>query len=314
MEPENNQANSGPNWEVHTMPKKFVSSQANGQKAKVTGLVIIISVLVVALAGAGFYLSTVLRKPANQPAANQSVNLAVKTNQNKNNNQNKANNNSNSNKNVNANSQVNTNTNDNGNSNSNVNEDNLPPTETLPDTTDTDNDGLTDEEEKLYGSLANNADTDGDGYLDGGEVMSLYNPAGSNKLADSGRLDTFANAAYDYSLIYPIDWTLEAVNAASQEIRVISKTGEFIQIFMADNPEAQSVTGWYLDQWPGLRSGQVRKISGDKLNGVWSLDGLTAYLGSQDKIYIINYGVGNKEEVNFMTTFEMMVKSFKLVS
>jgi hypothetical protein len=41
---------------------------------------------------------------------------------------------------------------------------------------DSDQDGLSDEEEKLYGTNPSNADSDGDGYKDGKEVQAGYNP------------------------------------------------------------------------------------------------------------------------------------------
>ncbi len=47
---------------------------------------------------------------------------------------------------------------------------------------DTDNDGLSDEDEIIYGTDINNPDTDGDGYLDGEEVESGYNPLGEGLL------------------------------------------------------------------------------------------------------------------------------------
>ena len=47
---------------------------------------------------------------------------------------------------------------------------------------DSDNDGLTDAEEKIYGTDPHNPDTDGDGYLDGAEVKAGYNPLGAGKL------------------------------------------------------------------------------------------------------------------------------------
>ncbi len=47
---------------------------------------------------------------------------------------------------------------------------------------DTDNDGLSDDEEAKYGCDINNPDTDGDGYLDGDEVKNGYNPNGEGKL------------------------------------------------------------------------------------------------------------------------------------
>jgi len=47
---------------------------------------------------------------------------------------------------------------------------------------DSDNDGLTDAQEKVLGTDPHNPDTDGDGYLDGAEVKSGYNPLGAGKL------------------------------------------------------------------------------------------------------------------------------------
>jgi uncharacterized protein YciU (UPF0263 family) len=47
---------------------------------------------------------------------------------------------------------------------------------------DTDNDGLNDADEVIYGTDMNNPDSDGDGYLDGDEVENGYNPMGDGKL------------------------------------------------------------------------------------------------------------------------------------
>lgn len=45
---------------------------------------------------------------------------------------------------------------------------------------DTDQDGLSNDEEKLYGTDPNKADTDGDGYSDGTEIRSGYDPLKSS--------------------------------------------------------------------------------------------------------------------------------------
>lgn len=84
--------------------------------------------------------------------------------------------------------------------------------ETLtPSTTDTDQDGLTDEEEAVLGTNINdtdsdddglfdreevevydtdpmNPDTDGDGFKDGSEVQNNYNPNGSGKLYEINKI------------------------------------------------------------------------------------------------------------------------------
>lgn len=56
---------------------------------------------------------------------------------------------------------------------------------TMVNNIDSDGDGLSDKEEvKIYKSLPLNPDTDGDGYKDGDEVKSGYNPLGAGKLLD----------------------------------------------------------------------------------------------------------------------------------
>ena len=47
---------------------------------------------------------------------------------------------------------------------------------------DSDNDGLSDKDEAVYGTDPKRADTDGDGYLDGDEIKNGYNPLGEGKL------------------------------------------------------------------------------------------------------------------------------------
>lgn len=56
---------------------------------------------------------------------------------------------------------------------------------TSPIKIDTDNDGLTDREEKnIYNTKPTVSDTDGDGFLDGEEVKNFFNPNGPGTLVD----------------------------------------------------------------------------------------------------------------------------------
>lgn len=57
---------------------------------------------------------------------------------------------------------------------------------------DSDQDGLSDEEEKMYGTNPSNPDTDGDSYSDGAEVRSGYDPT---KPAPGDKLNAAANNA-----------------------------------------------------------------------------------------------------------------------
>ena len=46
--------------------------------------------------------------------------------------------------------------------------------------------------------------------------------------------------------------------------------------------------------------------------GVRPADGENACLAKADKVYIVRYSVGALTQVNFITSFEMMFKSFRL--
>lgn len=108
-------------------------------------------------------------------AVNTNVNLNANVNKNLNAifNQNTNAANANANMSVNTATNINaTNTNANTNANANANANTIINSALL----DTDNDGLTDEQEEIYGTDRINPDTDGDGYLDGEEVENGFNP------------------------------------------------------------------------------------------------------------------------------------------
>ncbi len=77
---------------------------------------------------------------------------------------------------VNTNTETDLNSNANDNSNENVNTNKNVNTIINSALLDSDNDGLTDENEEIYGTDRINPDTDGDGYLDGDEIKNGYNP------------------------------------------------------------------------------------------------------------------------------------------
>jgi len=76
--------------------------------------------------------------------------------------------------------------------------------------TDTDQDGLNDYLESIYGTSLFNPDTDGDGYLDGEEVENGYNPLGEGELeVPTFNLNWSLEGDFDDS-----DYDLETKNTA----------------------------------------------------------------------------------------------------
>ena len=179
---------------------------------------------------------------------------------------------------------------------------------------DTDNDGLTTLEEAIYTTDSNKPDTDDDGFADGLEVENLYNPLGFKpvKLVDSGKVKEYVNPTYQYSILGPATWPVQSLDNNNEQVIFSSDTGEFIEIIVEDNPLKLSVQDWYLGQSPGVTVDQLKTVTTkDKITGILSPDGLAVYLPFEDRIFVIYYNIGLKTEVNFETTFKMMINSFK---
>ncbi len=180
---------------------------------------------------------------------------------------------------------------------------------------DTDTDGLSDIEEGLWGSDPLKEDTDGDSYLDGEEIKNLYSPlvVGANsKLINTGAVKTYTNNQYGYSLAYPANWTQSLLNETGEEVIFTSQTGEFVEVIIQENEEDLTAQDWYLEQNPTVNSADLEEVLIGNWSGVKSPDKLNVYLSRASRIYILSYNVGLKTELNYATTFEMMLKSLKL--
>jgi hypothetical protein len=180
---------------------------------------------------------------------------------------------------------------------------------------DTDQDNLTDVEENLFSTESTKSDTDSDGYPDALEITNLYNPTGfaPQKIEETTLVKIYNNQAYDYSIFYPSLWIARALDETNREVLFTSTTGEIFQVIIDENINQLPLLDWYLLESPEVKLSEIVDITTkDGLLGKKSPDGFTAYFSSGDKIYAINYSVGSKKEINYSSTFEMMIKSFKL--
>lgn len=187
-------------------------------------------------------------------------------------------------------------------------------TKTYRSSVDTDNDGLTDVEEDLYGTDAKKADTDADGYADGHEIENNYNPLikGNARWRESGKVSLYTNPTFKYTLIYPSKWTTQSADIQNKEVDFISSDDQqFISVTREDNSKGLTPLLWYQGlgkkDWANLRS---VTISG--LSGLVSPDGLNLYLGggAGKPIYIFSYHPGTRAQLDYFFTFTMMQNSF----
>ncbi len=337
----------GSDDQIYTMPDKFIpANQAMATKVKrprKTMTIILIVVIVLAvlsiIGGVVFYVwqmmstETVVTDANNAVVVNIPVDNTTVANSNvvantnlENTNVTAVNANANDNSNLNANANDNSNV-ANANENTNVSNTNVTNTNTTntnttvvvvpPASKDTDQDSLTNEEEKIWGTKADLPDTDSDGYNDGVELLAGYDPTSatsSTRLSASALVSTFTNSEYNYALLYPKNWLAEGLTGGDgSEILItpntLDLTGQFIAITVAGNPTGFTALDWYMDT-ANVTEAEVEvftTFAGQA--GAWSTDHTTAYLTDTDYVYAISYRYGNSDALYFPSTHEMMLKS-----
>jgi hypothetical protein len=339
--------------DIHVMPDRFLSSESRksgGKGSKNLVIILILAgVLVIgggAAAAAYFFLKPAANENANNAQVlnvntanlNQAVNTTTNTNNSNANtsnsnsglNANTANRNTNS-TNLNLNSNANTNTNGNSNTNATNTNSGVARTEPLPSTTDTDDDGLTDAEERLYGTNASQPDSDGDSFIDGKQFVSMdsagrevfagefylgYNPLGVGRLDTSGLVRSFTNSTFSYAILYPSQWLAQAAKSDNRSILFTpaEPTGETIQVIILDNPTKLTARNYYLADNPGVNAASIETVVVNGLEGIRTANQEDVYLAKGDKVYQIHYAVGQLTSLNFMISFEMMYQNFRLTS
>ncbi len=179
---------------------------------------------------------------------------------------------------------------------------------------DSDNDGLTDAEETLYGTGPLNSDSDGDGYSDSVEVVNLYNPAGfkPTKLIEAGLVKPYDSATGDFEILAPTLWMPPAESGIGQDLAVFTAApGETIHLAMDANAQHQTALDWYLSRNPSASPSEVQSFTTKSgLDGVRSPDGLTAAIALDGKIFVLTYEADASKTPQFRTTFTMMLNSF----
>jgi len=146
-------------------------------------------------------------------------------------------------------------------------------------------------------------------------LLAGYDPSKPQvTLVGSELFKTYSHALY--SITYPNGAVLREQGENKDEVLFIAGGGEFIEVIIIPNVNKLSLTEWYQEQFPQISLALATVVKIGNLNGLRHPDNLSYYLISPDKsnIFLLTYNVGNLTETNFATTFQAMVKSFKLVS
>jgi len=180
---------------------------------------------------------------------------------------------------------------------------------------DSDQDGLSDAEEKVLGTNILNSDSDGDSFDDFSELKNLYNPAGEGQLLTNSNIRKYTNSSYNYSLYYPLQWKWETIGGDDSVIFKL-ENNQFIQIIAQANEEKQTIEEWYLEQFTGQPITPEQKLYKKGWTGIKSQDSLIVYLmhPAASHIFTITYNIGITSVTDYKNIFMMMIESMAITN
>jgi len=182
------------------------------------------------------------------------------------------------------------------------------------DSSDLDNDGLTDKEEEVFGTDPGVPDTDGDNYMDGLEVKNLYNPTGFKpvKILDSGMVADYTDTYFGYSVYYPRDWTVGDVGKDLRDLLFTAPTGEFVEIRVFDKAPNQSFGDWFTENAVGQSFGDLKDFGNRfKVNSHQRTDRLVYFFENSNRVYALVYHESEPDVINYRNVLEMMAQSWR---
>lgn len=188
----------------------------------------------------------------------------------------------------------------------------LPPT-IAPRGIDQDGDGLTNIEERLFGTDDQLTDSDTDTFIDTVELLNGYNPAGTGLLNETDLFSEYINENGGYRLLYPTIW--QPAPSGRNGVQFPTGTGETILVILQNNPNKLALLEWY-QQVTGLQASEIKTKTIGNVVGVLSDDERTFYFAlpsRPDVIFVVNHSIGSKRTVDFGTTVEFMIRSFSTI-
>ncbi len=180
---------------------------------------------------------------------------------------------------------------------------------------DTDSDGLTDIEELLYRTNFREPDTDKDSFLDGNEVFHRYDPLGLSPqtLLDTGSVKVFIESSFPFSVYYPATWsTVPDVEKSSVSFR--SSRQATISVTWVEKDADETLAAWYAKKSPSDDPKNLKEtLTKDGYYGLVTTNDRTAYLDVGTAVVMLEYDLGNRTQIEYLQTFQMMVNSLQVV-
>jgi len=177
---------------------------------------------------------------------------------------------------------------------------------------DTDEDGISDDEEAVLGTNAASPDSDNDTYPDQSELDNGYDPASKGKIGDNINLSTYNNLGYIYSILYPKEWEIKSLDNGAALI-LTAPDNSIIQISAQENTNHETILGWYNYAFPNITVTYDKLKSINDWDGLNSEDGSNFYLTDKDRknILVISYIQSSEEGRIYPNIYKLVINSLK---
>ena len=146
-------------------------------------------------------------------------------------------------------------------------------------------------------------------------MVNLFSPvaAGQARLIDSQLVSTYINPDYKYTIYQPTAWIARAVDETThKDVMFTALSGEFVEITALPFPTGQAFPDWFHQNFPNEVLATYQPFTNRfHVSGIMSPDKTVAFITDGGSVYLIRYDGGTREEINYRSTFVMMVQSFK---
>ena len=180
---------------------------------------------------------------------------------------------------------------------------------------DSDSDGLTDIEERMYGTDYRNPDSDSDTFLDGNEVFHRYDPLGvaPSTLLDTGAVKVYSDATLPFTVYYPLSWKVTA-DLAKNIVTFKTPALASVTVEWSEKDPLLTAEDWVLKNVKGIDITTLK--SSYTKEGYYTLrskDDLVAYIDGKDSVYTMTYALNTSLDISYIQTFAMMINSFHII-
>lgn len=180
---------------------------------------------------------------------------------------------------------------------------------------DSDSDGLTDIEERMYGTDYRNPDSDSDTFLDGNEVFHRYDPMGvaPSTLLDTGAVKVYSDTSLPFTIYYPLSWKVTA-DLAKDIVTFKTPALASVTVEWSAKDPLLTVEDWVLKNVKGIDITTLK--SSYTKEGYYTLrskDDLVAYVDGKDSVYTLTYALNTSLDISYIQTFAMMMNSLHII-